>query len=38
MLEGHELSIAHIERRDLNVDSVLSVYFKILISLVSGGN
>ena len=34
----HELSIARVERRDLDRNSVLSVYLKILISLVSGGN
>ena len=37
-LEAHKLRIARVKRRDLDVNSVLSVHLKILISLVSGGN
>ena len=34
----YKFSLTCIERRDLSVNIILSVYFKILISLVSGGN
>jgi len=37
-LEARKLRIARVKRRDLDVNSVLSVHLKILIPLVSGGN
>ena len=38
ILKVYKLSAAHIEHRDLIVKFVLSIYVKILISLVLGGN